>query len=301
MDKNLSFFSRYFKALKFSPATRENTILIVKRLLKYDYLKKTQFEVSFKIKKNKILNSVRFLNMDADVYSCKNKLLFLARLKACLDCVEKQVSQEHLNKAVLSLMNLADSPMDLYFGADVKDEDLVYAFWLIFGGVEKSGKVNFCPYNLNKLVFDILKIIKFKSPGKLKKDILNFGFDIDKNQMYYKLYYLCNRSNIAGSSLKNLSGRVDRRLKGFKYFSFFSEMYNKTGSCIKKKLFVEFLDTITADSKTFNELLMGILLISRSSYSPEKLANIFKGIKGRISLVSFEPDGTLTFYIRPVV
>jgi len=301
MDKILHFFKKYSKAIDASEITQKNTLSIVKKLIRYDPLDITTFEISFKIKRDNLLNQIRFLNMDGDAYSCKNPLFFLSRLRIYKKIIEGKVNNPLLTDIFKALSWVARTPMDLYFGADIKKDNYLFSFWLIFGGVKRTGEVSFWPYDFNEIVENILKIIKFKPPEFLKKEILNFGVDVDNKNLFYKLYYLIReKSNYAYLvDFNKIIRKINRALSDFKYFYFFSQMYNKKGVCFKKKLFLEFLQDIHYESEKINELLTKILKINNSHFELKRLLKIIKLISGRVSLISFEIDGTITFYIRP--
>lgn len=299
MDRILHFFENYTDAIGASKVTQRNTLAIIKNLVRGDPFEKTKFELSFKLKNDTISNRVRFLNIDGGIYSCKSQQFFLARLEIYKEIMKNKIDNSLLPDVIQALTSISKTPMDLYFGADIKDDVFLFAFWLIFGGVKRTGEVNFWPYNFNEIVNNALTKIKFKKSMFLINDILNFGLDIDNKDVFYKLYYLLRDKESSPASFGNLIKRINRILSDFRFFYFFSRMYNKEGKCIKKKLFIEFLEDIYPNSRKINELLGKVLEINHSRFELPKLFRIIKSINGRLSLISFEPYRVLTFYIRP--
>ena len=74
MNQLVDFVKRYNEAVGASKLTQKNMLSIIRELIRYDPLGKTRFEVSFKLQDSRICHVARFLNMDGDVYSCKNQL-----------------------------------------------------------------------------------------------------------------------------------------------------------------------------------------------------------------------------------
>jgi hypothetical protein len=190
--------------------------------------------------------------------------------------------------------------MDLYFGFDVHDNDILFAFWLIFGGVKRTGDVSFWPYNFNSILRNFFNTSKSKMPNILNKEILNFGVDLGKSGLYYKFYYLCREKILTNHDFTELMKSINKSLKDFKYFYFFSEMYDEGGKLVKKKLFIEFLeDIMNDDKKMVNIIVRSLSRINNINFNHSQIKNVLHKCGGRISLISFQLDGTLTFYIRP--
>lgn len=278
--------------------TRKEASSLMGRLIEDDPLGKTQFEVSFKVADNLIPSQARFLNMDSNAYSCKNKLFFLERVELYKRIMAGKTRNPLFPGLMRALGGISQTPMDLYFGADVSRRNLLFAFWLIFGGVKRSGEISFWPYDFERIVKDTLGKIRFKGPGRIGEDILNFGFDIDDKNVFYKIYFLCREKVLPKSHFTDLMKRINRNFLNFKYFYFISQMYDKNGKCIKEKLFTEFLESIYPGSKRQEELLAQVIRISKSRIGAKRLFEIVRSIGGRLSLISFENNGTLTFYIR---
>ena len=293
------FFKNYTKALNFPSKTAENTIAIVKALAREDYQQKIEWEISLKLKKNKIIKTARFLSMDGRAYSYRSERLFLERLEIYNKIMNKKINKNSKDKIIACLLEFSKTPMDLYFGADIKNNNYLFSFWLIFGGVKSPTDISFWSYDFNKLIEKSLKTINFKKPKKIRKDILNFGVDVDNQNIFYKIYYLSRKKMILNNVFTNLMNQINKNLIDYDYFYFFSELYDKNGKRLKKKAFIEFFDKLYVNKQNFSEFLEKILKIVKSDYKLSKLTKIFQTIGGRISLISFELDNTLTFYIRP--
>jgi hypothetical protein len=272
---------------------------LLKILSFFDPYKLTTFEFSFKIKNKKMPREVRFLNMDPDGYSCKNKRLFLKRIELFEKILEKKCRNKDYKLVVNALKDISNTPLDIYFGADIKKDDYTFGFWLIFGGVKRDGKVNFWSYDFSKIVNSLLQDTGMKKSVELRKDILNFGFDITPDELYYKVYYLCREKIMQNSIFTELMKEINSKLNNFKYFYFWSEMYTKEGNKVKEKLFIEFLEDLwSREKKLISILLLNISKIKKIDINPHNLIKKISKIGGRISLISFEADGTLTFYMR---
>ena len=224
--------------------------------------------------------------------------MFLERLKLYQRLMAGKIHNPLLPDLMGALADISQTPMDLYFGADIDQWSFLFAFWLIFGGVKRSGEVSFWRYDFERIIKDTLGKIRFKGPGRIRKDILNLGFDIDDKDIFYKIYFLCREKVLPKSNFTALMKRINRNLAGFKYFYFISQMYDKDGDCVKEKLFTEFLEDIYPGSERSEQLLARVIRISGSGPGPARLPKVIASIGGRISLISFENDATLTFYIR---
>lgn len=294
------FFKNFAEALRVSSTTKKNFFLILEPLLKSDPARLTQYEVSFKIFDTQIIPKVRFLNIDADTCSCKSQQNFLNKVEL-FDRVLKGRSANQSIPAILeSLREISLWPMDLYLGSDIKDNNFVFAFWLIFGGVKRGSAPVFWPYDFKKIMNIFFRNLKLKPPKFLKNKILNFGLDIEKRDVKYKIYYLCPGKKITRAGFNKIADALNRELKNFKYFYFFSEMYNKDGKLIKKKLFLEFLEDICNTNEDLSlDILERLLAIKLIKFNKNKIQKILAKIGGRLSLISLEKNGTLTFYLRP--
>jgi len=286
-------------AIKPSKKSKKNALDLLKKLLIFDLYNLTEFEFSFKVKKNKIVKDIRFLSMDHNGYSCQNPRFFLKRVMLFEKIMATKCKNKDHKKVNSALRKVSKHPMDLYFGFDIKGGEYVFAFWLIFGGVKRNGKVSFWPYNFTKIINSSLKDVGLKKPKTLKRDILNLGFDIYKNEIRYKLYYLCRKMIMRDSAFAELMSEINSKFAQFKYFYFFSEMYNHQGKLVREKMFLEFLEDIrNEDEKMIDTLLIKLKEIIGFSVSLGVLKTTLRKCGGRISLISFELDGTLTFYIR---
>lgn len=300
MNQLIGFVKRYNEAVGISKLTQKNMLSIIRELIRYDPFGKTRFEVSFKLQDRRIYHDARFLNMDGNAYSCKSQLYFLARLEIYKEIMRKRKSPRSLfDDIIKALEYISKRPMDLYFGADITDDNYLFAFWLIFGGVKRNGKVSFWPYDFEKTISRILTYIKCSPPKIIKGDILNFGFDINNKNVFYKLYYLIKDKDSYFTPFANTMKKINKGLSGYKYFYFSSHMYNKEGKCVKDKIFIEFLEDLRGGNTHTDKVIEQILGINNSRIDSSKISRIIKFIDGRISLISFEVDGTVTFYIRP--
>ena len=302
MNNEKKFFSNYMQVMNCSEETKKNSLWLVETLLKNDPENRTKFEISFKIKNGEISKEFRFLNFDASAYSSSSRAGFLKRLNLFRQIMKGKIKNTKAGKVFQALEEVAVTPIDLYFGADVKDENFLFAFWLIFGGVQKDGRVEFRPYDTNKIIKKILKKIGARIP-KLKSDILNFGLDVDNQDLFFKIYWLHNFAKDGILTDRTFASKIKKirdSLKDWRYFTFISEKYNLEGKCQYKKLFTEFLDPISAQYENLRDFLETNLKLADSNFDCQKLLKIIKSINGRIALVSFEVDDTLTFYIRPL-
>ena len=185
MKNTQTFIDNFMKTLDCSKLTRENGLRLIKTLVENDPENLTTFEVSFKIKNGRIPKELRFLNFDASAYSSSSSAGFLKRLDLFREIMSGKIKNNNLNKVFQALEEVALTPVDLYFGADVKENNYLFAFWLIFGGVKKDGKVEFWPYDTARVIKKILKRIGGEIP-QLKSDILNFGLDIENKELFFK-------------------------------------------------------------------------------------------------------------------
>jgi len=298
-NKIIRFSDNFSRAINLDTQTSRNLFWIVKELLKSDKKSKTDFEFSLKIRRGALIKTARFLNMDGMAYSYKSPSLFLKRLQIYNEIMKKRINNDNREIVVAALSEIAQTPMDLYFGVDIRKNNFLFAFWLIFGGVQSPDNISFYRYDFKKIINNALQKIGFKNLKVIKNDILNFGFDVDNKEIFYKIYYLCRTKFLPRHEFSDLMRKINKNLFNYHYFYFISELYNKESQCIKKKIFVEFFDKIYSQKENIADLLNRISIASNNQFNISKMVRIFKSIGGRISLVSFEKDGTLTFYLRP--
>lgn len=269
----------------------------------FDPLQKTQFEYSFKVRASGLDPTVRVLNMDANGYATRNTRLFSARMDVFEVILKRYSSNKETARIVRALRNVSQTPMDLYFGVDSLQGQATYAFWLVFGGVKRDGKLNYVSYNVPAIMRDLLKTSGMKPPKASPGRVLNFGFDVGPKECFYKLYYLCDKPALS-ARWRPVITRVKRDLSGYKSFLFRSELFNASGKLLKEKLFVEFLEDVWLSPRASLDGLMQGLFATASSLGMMPTARrseslrALKAIGGRLGLVSFEQDGTMTFYIR---
>ena len=291
------FFRDTLSAIGTSEATKKNAMEIIRNLHHHDPHNLTKFEFSFKIKEGKITDYARYLNMDPDGYSCRGPEMFTKRLKLFREIVSNKGFQN--NRVFSALEELKRSPMDLYFGFDVKDDDFLFSFWLIFGGVKRSGEVNFWPYDFNKIIHGFFNTVDARLPRIRESDVMNLGLDIGMGTEAYKLYYLCRDRFVPDCSFSGLMKQINKNLKGLEYFYFFSEMYDRDATLTKEKIFLEFLEDMKNGESNTENMIRSLSAIPGLNLDVPGLSTVLSACGGRISLISFEADGTLTFYIRP--
>jgi hypothetical protein len=292
----IKFFKNYIKAINLSLKTEKNTLAIVQSIIQEDYQQKIKWEVSLKIKKNKIIKTARFLSMDGKSYSYKSEKLFLERLEIYNKIMNKKINNVSKDRAIACLLEFSKTTTGLDFGADIKDNNYLFSFWLIFGVDNRYTDISFLPYNFNKLVEKPFKIISF---FKKRRNIVHFGINVNNQNIFYEIYFLFKKETILNNIFTNLIREIKKNFTNYNCFYFFSELYDKNGKCLKKKIFIEFFDKIYTNKQDFPKILEKTLKIVQCEYKLLKLIKTFQIIGGRISLISFELDNTLTFYIRP--
>lgn len=300
-NKTKNFLMDYADAIGLSRKTRLNFYALTESLLKNDILHKTKFETSFKFNNGRISRQARFLYMDANAYSCKSKELFLLKLLHYRKIISETKGFKTNKLLFKAFEEISTKPMDLYFGADIAEDDFVYAFWLIFGGVKKTGQVVLWPYNFRGIIKNFFRTLQLKNPQILDEQILNLGVDIYKNKTFYKIYYLLRGVNESLMDFSKVIKKIDKEMSGLGYYYFYSHMFDHSLKCIKKKVYLEFTnhDLIFNSNKT-KEVLKGILS-SGGMYSHwRSLYDMLKPVRGRISILSIEPDMTITFYMRAI-
>lgn len=298
--KNILSFLDY---LKISFLTKKNVISFFNELAKIDPLGLTHFELSFKANKNIIeRGKIRILNLDAKAYSYLNEKNYLQRLDSYFSICKKKISNPVLINLFNALRSVSATPLDVYLGADIKNNDYLLAFWLIFGGVKRNGRINFIS-NSDAAISKVFNNLNIKKLFSGNKKILNLGFDIDNKSLFYKIYYFLDKNNLneAGQSgRRKIKEIIDFLGNEHRYWFFISERYKVGAKNMgRKKVYVEFLDDIaTGDEKTL-PLLRKLLGIMGCNLSFVWLKGILSSIpEGKIVILAFEPDGTTTFYIR---
>lgn len=292
----------FLDASDISGKTKKNTLSFAKKIIAEDPSCLTHFELSFKINKDLLEGEkVRLLSLDGKGYSYKSSAAFLDRIKK-YDSIIGNKTKNNKNKLLKSLRSVAKTPVDLYFGADIKDDRHLFAFWLIFGGAKKDGKISFTK-NASRIIDNIFSSLKVAPEFKVRnEDILNLGFDLDERSIFYKIYYFLNKNNyllLDRSERKKIRAIIDLLGAEHKYWFFISERYEigekKTN---RKKLYLEFLDDLgTQDEKNY-PLMEKIMRIVGCQFKIEKLKEMLRVMEAKIVILAFESDGTMTFYIR---
>ncbi|MBF0386578.1 MAG: hypothetical protein HQL20_01825 [Candidatus Omnitrophica bacterium] len=277
----------------------------ITQLLQYfDPLQKTYFEYSFKVRPSGLDPAVRVLNIDGNGYSNSSPNLFQARLDIFSAILKRFSNNKKAAGIVRALRKAAAFPMDLYFGVDSLAGQPTFAFWLVFGGVKRDGKLNYVRYDVPAIMRELLQAAGMVVPVIGRARVLNFGFDVGPDECFYKLYYLCDKASVS-AGWGAVIGRIKKEMEGVKLFIFRSELFDREGKLRKEKLFVEFLEDIPLSSRAaLNELMPGLFAVAGTQgHLPASCrAAAMRGLKaigGRLALASFEQDGTITFYIRP--
>ncbi|MDE2038604.1 MAG: hypothetical protein KGO96_03700 [Elusimicrobia bacterium] len=262
-----------------------------------DPLGLTRYEMSVKFKAGRALPTGRFLNMDADGYSCRDGSLFLERLKGC--CGIARAYGADTEALRLAMGGLAETPVDLYFGSEIDARSSVFGFWLIWGGVDRKGRVRFCPHDYPAAAARCLAKLGCARPRRRPERMLNLGFDLLGDRLVYKCYYLVDAGTRPGPALRRLRGAVERRFGGFEHFLFFSEMREPGGAILKEKLFIEFReDVLCGDEAALGRACAAIAAVLGREADASPMEGLLRSKRLRLSLVSFEPDGAVTAYLR---
>ena len=117
------YLNKILKQIRATEKTKENSTELLHILEHFDPNNLTKYEFSFKAKGSRISPELRFLNMDADAYSCKNSKIFLKRLQIFEKILERKCKNKNAKKVIAALEEVSKTPMDLYFGADIEDVD----------------------------------------------------------------------------------------------------------------------------------------------------------------------------------
>lgn len=293
----------FINGIKADSLTKKNVVSFLEELVKIDPFCLTEFELSFKAGDNLVeIDKIRLLNLDAKAYSYLSEKNYLQRLKEYYAISRKKIKNPTLKRVFKAFQSISGSPLDLYIGADIKKDYYLLAFWLIFGGAKRNGKITFID-NSAKVIRKIFKELNIKSAFNIKEKILNLGFDIDDSRLFYKIYYFLNKNNFSLLSFQERE-KVDKIIDFLsnrcKYWFFVSERY-EADSCLsgRKKVYLEFLDDMVIGGKKTENLLRGLLKIIGCRFDFGKLKGVIKSIpSGKIVILAFEPDGTTTFYIR---
>lgn len=293
MDKISIFFRNYTKAVTASAATRQKTLSIIEALTESDPAGLTKYEVSFKVQGNRFLPITSFTNIDANAYAAKSSSLFLSRLRVYERIVAADIKSCLCQDLIAALEEIARTPMDLYFGAEIEKGEPTFVFWLIFGGAGRDGKVAYCPYNNSKIIRTLLRNMKYRVPAALKEKVFHMSIRVNKQGLSYQLFY-------EGNSERSLSGKMkelNRRLSDHEHYFCFSEDYIKSGSCVEKSAFVYLPHgpfTQERGLKGFLEQLNGL------GAAGAELSGLRAGLKltrGQLTLLRWDGNDALTLYL----
>lgn len=300
--KNIFKFAKQMGA---SASTKKNLQWFFENISSSDKLKKTEFELSFKVKDN-ILNKgeVRLLNIDAGVYSYNNSLSFLERLLFYKKLIWHKNECRRKKDVFKALELAAQTPVDLYGGADFFKEKISFAFWLILGGVEKSGKIKFIK-DSDVLMKNIFSALRIKPSFAVDpSDVLNIGFDLEERDSFYKIYYILNEKTekFINKNEQDVVGQLTRFLDGkARHWFFVSERYKIGDENVdpgRKKIYLEFLDPIYTYKDESYVMLEEIFKIIGCPCNKSLLEKYLGSIEGKVIIIAFEDDGTVTFYVR---
>ncbi len=312
LHKNISHLKtkknllKFMKAFAASAETKKNLMWFFRQLVDRDTSEKTEFELSFKVKDDVLhKGEIRLLNIDARGYSYQDELSFLERLLFYKKMMWGKTTCERKKQIFSALETVAKTPLDLYGGADIFGKKFSFAFWLILGGVEQSGKISFVR-NADKILKNIFDALEIRPTYAVSAgDILNLGFDLEEKSAFYKIYYILNgeTEKFINEREKKVTLELGRLLgKSIKHWFFVSERYiidetTKKGPG-RRKIYLEFLDLVpTAEEKTFT-LMAKIFKLVGCPIQLSLLRNYLGAVDGRIVIIAFEEDGTVTFYIR---
>lgn len=288
-----------------SERTKENLSWFFDRISEADPSGETEFELSFKVR-DEILHrgEIRLLNIDAERYSYGSESDFLRRLLLYKRIMWDKTTCGKKREIFSALEAVAKTPLDLYGGADIFGDDFMFAFWLILGGVERTGEIRFIR-NADEVLKNLFSALGVKPSFSVDpEDVLNVGFDLEAVDAFYKIYYILNEKT--ERHIDDRERSVVRSLDAMlgdapKHWFFVSERYMMDGRPHipgRRKIYLEFLEPVrTKDDGTY--ALMGrIFRLVGCPYDTESLRRDMGGLDGKIVIVAFEEDGTVTFYIR---
>ena len=289
---NKRFRSNLLEIMPCSEKTKKNAEELLRILESFDPYNLTLFEFSFKAKESEIGDDIRFMNLDSNAYSSSSKKLFFKRLELFDKIIQKKCKNKDYKKIISVLARFSKTPKDVYFAVDIKDDDYIFGcLGFILNGIKRDKKT-FSSDSL-EIINKSLDLLGFKKPI-INKDVLNFGFDIDEDKVYYRLQYLYDKES--KESLEGYEGLIkelNERLKDFKHYLTYNEIYDKKGKLMKRKLYVEFLEDIKN-----NEEKIKILLKRLPYIDEEKILDFLRKCEGVLSVLGFDEDKKVTFYIR---
>jgi hypothetical protein len=295
----------FAKAVKVSKSTKRNLLWFFNQIVEADPLAGTEFELSFKVK-DEILHKgeIRLLNIDAEIYSYKDQAVFLKRLLLYKRIMWHRTTCPKKKIIFSALTDLSKTPLDLYGGADIFEENFMFAFWLILGGIKKNGQINFIK-NAKSVLVDIFTALGIRPDFAVEpEDILNVGFDLEKEAAFYKIYYILNKKTekFINKKEKGVVSKLAKLLNGLiKHWFFVSERYmisGVKGRAGRRKVYLEFLEPVLTSNAETYVLMAKIFEIVGCPFKLDLLKKYMGVLEGRIVIIAFEEDGTVTFYIR---
>ena len=309
MDKLLDFFKGYFKIIGASGLTRKRTLSLISLLRNCDPYHKTKFEASFKLSKSKACPCARITNLDVAGYARISNKLFALRLNIYKEIIKRFGPVRNIECIFTALAVFLDNPLDIYFGADIQDKLAIFNIWLKFGNMRKNGDIQIFTDG-HKIVKQLLKAIGFSMPPymanpKLRPpeirggELFFAGLDLENKGLLFKLYYIIKKKDIVSARFASIIKYLDSNLSQLRYKCAYVYTFNRRGDCVKEKLCLEFQESIYFRKENLKRIFP--LFSAIIDYKPESLMKLFEtadmpdGV--RLSIISFELDGTPTFYL----
>jgi len=286
----------YLINLKCSKKTFNQSVALFNPLFQNDPFRVAEPELSICISNKKIHPVFRFLILDRTGYLSNSTKALLKRLIFYIDLIKTKIKNPKAIQVFRALHSITSTPMDIYFGADIENEKTVYGFWIILGGLSRYGQLFYNPKRDKAVINAMNSVLPFKIPS-YQRPVLNLGFDISDDTIFYKIYYLYNPKKDNNHEEVLASLPLLEKLHDFNKWCFISEQFDEKNRFIKRKLFIEFLEPLLFNSQKTNTLL-NIISEMYIDQNASDLKDVFKNVYGRLSIISVEKDNTIKIYFR---
>jgi len=265
-----------------------NTKPIIKKLLNSPSIDRTEFEFSLRIRKDKIFNSLRFVNFDN--HSNSNIIQYRRRINLIKNIIFPYFKGKRVVRFFEKIREFDNFRLPLYFGLEAKGEERNFKIYLNFSHIK------------NELIYkDISKNILSHlgcNPTFKNRRFPLIGIDFGHlGEIRYKLYYLYNKGSERWYLNKYCFSEREKKIFNFlnkfnknDYFVI-SERYTND-KCFSKKIEVGIRDDID-----YERFIRVLCKIDGCYSSGRKVMEIAKRIKGKINVVIIEKQ-LLTIYIR---
>ncbi|MBF0386579.1 MAG: hypothetical protein HQL20_01830 [Candidatus Omnitrophica bacterium] len=252
----------------------------------------TKFQFGYGSGRGLLASGALAMNIDGNAFSCKSPEAFAGRIG-----LFRKTWGRHAGGQVMSAAALVASrhPMDIYGGLEVRSGRRFIWFWLIYGGADKQGRVQYCPVDRCALTTDILRSAGCRMPAIWRPKAFHLALCHDGRDIGYEVYY---EGIPSGFKLGKEQRKLGSLFTGRPSYFCSGELFDARGRVRQRRIFLYFPAGVSTGSReALRDLLLRIKRLGTLAFPVDDMAGALARVPGELNLFGFSDNGDFAMYL----